>query len=266
MKIGFIGVGNMSSAIIKGLLAVDFVKPADIYVHSGTKSKYEAFAKEYGLTTCESNSEVVQSADYVMLGIKPYILTDILKEIKETVRQENVILISMVTGISLAEMQADLENDDAKIVRIMPNVNVEINEGMTALKPNKAVKESEFQDTVDIFTALGQVIELPEKDFSIFVALAGSSPAFIYFFIDSLARAGVKYGLTKKQADQIVAQAVLGSAKKVLTTDKTPFELVDDVCSPGGTTIAGLLALEEAGFMTSVVKAVDATVQKDQNK
>ena len=113
---------------------------------------------------------------------------------------------------------------------------------------------------------IGQTEILTEKDFSTCVALAGSSPAYVYFFIDAMSRAGVKYGLKKDQATKIAAQAVLGSAQKVLADQKTPMQLVDDVCSPGGTTIAGLLAMEEAGFMTAVIKGMDATINKDQGK
>ena len=111
---------------------------------------------------------------------------------------------------------------------------------------------------------IGQTIALKESDFSTFVALAGSSPAFVYFYIDSMAKAGVKYGLKKDAAVKIAAQAVLGSAANVLQSSKSPQDLVDDVCSPGGTTIAGLLAMEEAGFMRAVVKGIDATIAKDQ--
>lgn len=266
MKLGFIGVGNMSKAIIKGLLQAEYIKPSDIYIHSGATSNFQAFGEELGLNVCSSNEEVARLCDYVMLGIKPYVLETIIKEIKDVVKETNPVLISMVTGIEIATILNWLDDQAAKVVRIMPNVNVEINEGMTALNHSAAVTEVEFATVMDMFMALGQAMELPEKFFSIFVGLAGSSPAYIYFFIDSLARAGVKYGLPKGQATKIAAQAVLGSAKKVLTAGKTPFELVDDVCSPGGTTIAGLLAMEEAGFMTAVVKGIDATVAKDQGK
>ena len=146
----------------------------------------------------------------------------------------------------------------------MPNVNVAINAGMIAYAANDAVA-GQLDGLLDLLNVLGKTVSLPEEQFSTFVALAGSSPAFIYLFIDSLARAGVKYGLEKDQATAIAAQAVMGSAKNVLASDQSPFDLIDQVSSPGGTTVAGLLAMEEAGLMTAVVKGVDATIAKDRH-
>ena len=174
----------------------------------------------------------------------------------------------MVTGVSISEIAdlLELTPKELEVIRIMPNVNAEIAAGMTALNASPAVTETNFLRVKGLFEMIGQTEILPEKDFSTFVALAGSSPAYVYFFIDAMSRAGVKYGLKKDQATKIAAQAVLGSAQKVLADQKTPMQLVDDVCSPGGTTIAGLLAMEEAGFMTAVIKGMDATINKDQGK
>lgn len=135
---------------------------------------------------------------------------------------------------------------------------------MTALKAGETVTETEFSEVTDLFDSIGKTTEMEEKDFSTFVALAGSSPAYVYLFIDAMSRSGVKYGLSKKQATEIAAQAVLGSALKVLKHPKVRWTFVDDVCSPGGTTVAGLLAMEEYGFTTSVIKGLDATVAKDK--
>lgn len=173
----------------------------------------------------------------------------------------------MVSGVSLAEIKASLGAGNHELLRIMPNINVELHAGMTALAKGEFLSEAHFDELQGLLNQLGKTTLLPEKDFSTFVALAGSSPAFIYLFIDAMARAGVKYGLTKKQATQIAAQAVWGgSAAKVLGTPKTPWDLIDEVSSPGGTTVAGLLAMEDAGFMSAVVKGIDATIAKDQEK
>lgn len=264
MKLGFIGMGNMAKAIIKGLAQTDALKHTEIYVHSGHLENYATFAKQYGLKICQSNLDVAKQADFLFLAIKPLVLKEVLLELKETLQVNKPVIISMVTGVSLAEISQTLEDEHLPLLRIMPNVNVEINEAMTAVAFNQALSQVDYQTCVTLLEKLGQVIELPEKDFSTFVALAGSSPAYVYFYIDAMARAGVKYGLSKQQATKISAQAVLGSAKKVLLSDKTPMELVDDVCSPGGTTIAGLLAMEEAGLMTAVVKGIDATIARDR--
>ena len=266
MKLGFIGAGNMARAIINGWLSQG--QKAEIYLHSARKASYEPYAKEHGLHACASNTEVVSTADIIFLAVKPIVLAEVLHEIKATVQEKKPVIVSMVTGVSIAEI-ADLLGltpEDLEIIRIMPNVNAEIAAGMTALNASPDVTETNFARVKGLFEMIGQTEILPEKDFSTFVALAGSSPAYVYFFIDAMSRAGVKYGLKKEQATKIAAQAVLGSAQKVLADQKTPMQLVDDVCSPGGTTIAGLLAMEEAGFMTAVIKGMDATINKDQGK
>lgn len=266
MKLGFIGAGNMARAIINGWLSQG--QKAEIYLHSAHKASYEPYAKEHGLHACASNTEVVSKADIIFLAVKPLVLAEVLHEIKETVQAKKPVVVSMVTGVSIAEIAdlLELTPKELEVIRIMPNVNAEIAAGMTALNASPAVTETNFLRVKGLFEMIGQTEILPEKDFSTFVALAGSSPAYVYFFIDAMSRAGVKYGLKKDQATKIAAQAVLGSAQKVLTDQKTPMQLVDDVCSPGGTTIAGLLAMEEAGFMTAVIKGMDATINKDQGK
>ncbi|WGN90505.1 pyrroline-5-carboxylate reductase [Ligilactobacillus faecis] len=263
MEIGFIGVGNMAKAIINGWQKNGV--QAKINVHSAHKENYVPYATEHGLYACSDNVSVVQNSDIVFLAVKPLVLGKVLAEIKASVKQKKPLIVSMVTGVSLDELTKALD-PQVKLIRIMPNVNVEIGEGMTALVANKNVASEELKNVTELFELVGKTQLLPEKDFSTFVALAGSSPAYVYFFIDAMARTGVKYGLSKAQATQIAAQAVLGSAKKVLHETKSPMDLIDDVCSPGGTTIAGLLALEEAGFMTAVVKGLDATIKKDQGQ
>ncbi|MCZ2493361.1 pyrroline-5-carboxylate reductase [Dellaglioa carnosa] len=265
MKIGFIGAGNMARAIIEGLIKADFVTAKEILVHSARKTSYEPYAKENGLTALDSNDQVVSEADIVFLAVKPIVLAKVLAEIKSSVRQHAPVLVSIVSGVSISEIETELDNQSVSILRTMPNVNATVSESMTALVGNDALTEEQMKQGTDLFDTIGETMQVAEHDFSTFVALAGSSPAFIYLFIDTLARAGVKYGLAKDEATKISAQAVLGSAKKVLSTNDVPWKLIDEVSSPGGTTVAGLLAMEEAGFMNSIIKAVDATIAKDQN-
>lgn len=266
MKIGFIGAGNMARAIIAGWLDKKVVAANNIFIHSAHIDRYEPYAKKNGLIACSSNIEVVEHSDIVFLAVKPIILGKVLAEIKETVQMKKPLLVSMAASTSLTDIENEITDSSLEIIRIMPNVNVEIGAGMTAIVGNQNVSEKNLTICERLFASEGKVALIEEKDFSIFSAIAGSSPAFVYFFIDAMARAGVKYGLKKQQATKIAAQTVLGSAQKVLLSDKTPFEMIDEVCSPGGTTIAGLLAMEEAGFMNAVVKGIDATVAKDQGK
>ncbi|MCH4172664.1 MAG: pyrroline-5-carboxylate reductase [Lactobacillus sp.] len=262
MKIGFIGVGNMAQAMIQGLLNAK-VSSEDIIVHSAHATNYEPFAKANGLKTAQTNLELTQMADMIVMAVEPSLYQQIIQEITGALTKAK-ILVSVLTGITLGQLNAAADMANLPIVRLMPNVNVKINQGMTAIVGNEAAQESALEQVQTVFEKLGSVTALPEQHFSTFVALAGSSPAFIYLFIDSLSRAGVKYGLSKQQATQIAAQAVKGSAQMVLESDKSPFDLIDQVSSPGGTTVAGLLAMEEHGLITSVIKGIDATIAKDR--
>ncbi|NVO88056.1 pyrroline-5-carboxylate reductase [Lactobacillus rhamnosus] len=264
MTIGFIGAGNMARAIISGLLAKKAVAPTDIVLHGGQPLHYEPYAAKIGAKALASNQAVAETADIVFLAVSPKLGEPILQAIGSTLKKRHVPVVSMLTGVSVATLEEALGSHDQPVLRIMPNVNVAINAGMIAYAANDAVA-GQLDGLLDLLNVLGKTMPLPEEQFSTFVALAGSSPAFIYLFIDSLARAGVKYGLEKDQATAIAAQAVMGSAKNVLASDQSPFDLIDQVSSPGGTTVAGLLAMEEAGLMTAVVKGVDATIAKDRH-
>lgn len=264
MTIGFIGAGNMARVMISGLLAKKAVAPTDIVLHGGQPLHYEPYAAKIGAKALASNQAVAETADIVFLAVSPKLGEPILQAIGSTLKKRHVPVVSMLTGVSVATLEEALGSHDQPVLRIMPNVNVAINAGMIAYAANDAVA-GQLDGLLDLLNVLGKTMSLPEEQFSTFVALAGSSPAFIYLFIDSLARAGVKYGLEKDQATAIAAQAVMGSAKNVLASDQSPFDLIDQVSSPGGTTVAGLLAMEEAGLMTAVVKGVDATIAKDRH-
>ncbi|WP_125705624.1 pyrroline-5-carboxylate reductase [Lacticaseibacillus daqingensis] len=263
MKLGFIGAGNMAQAIIDGLLKAKALAPTDIIIHGGTAAHYEAYAAKTGVRTAFSNVAVVEQAELVILAVKPRLASDVIDELKPTLMAQQTPLVSLMSGVSLLQIEGYLGTKDYPLVRTMPNLNVAINAGMTAYAANPAAA-AVLPHVIDLFAALGETIALEEAHFSTFVALSGSSPAFVYLFIDALSRAGVKYGLTKAAATRIAAQAVLGSGAMVLQSDGSPFDLIDKVSSPGGTTVAGLLAMEAAGFMPAVVAGVDATIAKDQ--
>ncbi|MTV82350.1 pyrroline-5-carboxylate reductase [Secundilactobacillus folii] len=265
MKVGFIGVGGMAQAIIHGLLSQTKIAPADILIHSAHTSTYEPFAKENGVTAMASNVEVARSSDIVVLAVTPNVATPVLQQIRDELDPKRHTLVSIVAGLSLERLE-EIAGYDLPILRTLPNLNVAIGAGMTAIHGNEHLTGKVKQQAVSLFDQIGSTVTLPESDFSTFSALAGSSPAYVYFFIDSLSRAGVKHGLTKAAATKIAAQAVMGSAEMVLNSDDNPFALIDQVSSPGGSTVAGLLAMEEAGFMTSVVKGIDATIARDKKK
>lgn len=259
MKVGFIGVGGMAQAMIKGLIKSQQVMPGEIVVHSAHQSTYEPLAQRMGLVAATTNRQLVQESDVIILAVTPNAAKGVLREIREDLKVTKQVLVSVVAGLELAEME-EIAGYDLPILRTLPNLNVAVLAGMTAIQGNNNLVGDKRKNALALFEALGTTTELPEANFATFSALAGSSPAYVYFFIDALSRAAVKHGLNKDQATEIAAQVVAGSAQMVLSSDEVPFALIDHVSSPGGSTVAGLLAMEEAGFMTAVVKGIDATI------
>ncbi|MDR2832823.1 MAG: pyrroline-5-carboxylate reductase, partial [Streptococcaceae bacterium] len=186
-----------------------------------------------------------------------------LEPIKGIIMERDLLLISIAAGKTLENLEEMVGHPKVSIIRVMPNVNVQIGLGASAVTGNEASSENQIDFVLNLFSSVGKAWIVPEKDFSAFIAMAGSSPAFTYLYIDSLARAGVKHGLTKEKALEYAAQATLGSAAMILESKENPWSLIDRVSSPGGTTVAGLLALEDQAFLSTVVKGVDATIARD---
>ncbi len=261
MKVGFIGVGHMSSAIIRGL--VREMRAEDIFVYNRTESKAELFASETGVQMKRTAEDLIRAVDVVVLAVKPYVFEFMLPDLKAILAEKKPLFISIAAGINLATL-AEMAGSDLKIMRVMPNVNATIGESMTGVCGNALTTDEDQKAVETIFSAVGEVAFIEEKNFSAFTAIAGSSPAFIYIFIDSLARAGVKAGLAKKEALRVASQAVLGSSKMILESGLHPYELVDQVCSPGGTTIAGVSSLMDEAFVATVMHSVEATINRER--
>ncbi|MBM7636711.1 pyrroline-5-carboxylate reductase [Streptococcus saliviloxodontae] len=252
MKIGFIGVGKMASAIITGLKKTEH----DIIVSGSTPARSQEIAEQLGVTASSSHQDLIDQADLVILGIKPQMFEKVLSDL--TFKQP---IMSMAAGVTL-ERLASLTSPDLPLIRIMPNLNAQILKSSTALCANDKVTAELFATAKTITDSFGTSFEIAEKDFDTFTALAGSSPAYIYLFIEAMAKAGVKNGLTKAQSLEIVSQTVLASAENLLAGEDSPHDLIDKICSPGGTTIAGLMDLERTGLTHSVSSAIDTTIQK----
>ncbi|MDO5701595.1 MAG: pyrroline-5-carboxylate reductase [Bowdeniella nasicola] len=262
---GFIGAGNMASAIIYGMLASG--TPAEhLVVTDASPEARTALADGAGVRCVESNISLVEVADVVVLAVKPHVVAPVLAEVGEAIAENDPLIVSIAAGTTL-EALAEATPDKTRLVRVMPNVNAMVGHGMAAVCGNEHARAADVEQIVDLFRTVGDAIALEEADFSTYTALAGSSPAFVFSFIDALARGGVKNGIPKALAVRIAAQAVAGSARMVL--DKaddglSPADLVDMVSSPGGTTVAGTVAMEEAGFSPAVVRGVDAVIARDR--
>lgn len=262
-KIGFIGMGNMGFAMLKGLLNV-FDKEDILFTRKNDKAGYE-LEEETGVKFVETNVELANSVKYLILAVKPQIFEDVLKNIENVITKEHVV-ISLAPGIS-SEYLNDKLGFDSRIVRAMPNTPALLGEGMTGISYDASIFSLTEKDMIEqIFKSFGKFVKVEEKLMSAVTCASGSSPAYVYMFIEALADSVVKYGIPRKDAYELVAQTVIGAGKMVLETKKHPGELKDAVCSPGGTTIAGVAALEEYGFRNSIIKATDACYNKAEGK
>ena len=261
-KIGFIGMGNMGYAMLKGALAA--FSTSDIIFSSPDREKCERISSETGVRFAESNAECGNNAKYIVLAVKPQMYPTVLKNIVNVVTEESVI-ISIAPGITIASIKNAL-GSNIRVVRAMPNTPALVGEGMTGVSYNKDEFSFEQRDVVDrFFNSFGKVVYVDEKLMDVIVCASGSSPAYVYMFIEAMADAAVLQGMPRDKAYKLVAQTVLGSAKMVLETNEHPGVLKDKVCSPGGTTIAGVAALEEHNFRNAVIKATDACYDKCHN-
>lgn len=261
--LGFIGTGNMATAIIKGVLSSGLLKGEEIGVYDLQKEKADALSKEYGIKNFSSATELTESCDKIVLAVKPNVISAVLAEIDEAAKKNNPLFISIAAGKSL-EFLVSCVSYEGRFVRVMPNINAVVLEAVSAYCCNEKVSEEEKSFVNELLSSFGSAVEIKEELFSVFSAIAGCSPAFSYMYIDSIARGAVKNGMPKDMALKIAAQAVLGSAKMILESDEHPWDLVDKVCSPGGTTIEGVTSLQENGFESTVMNAVQASFDKDK--
>lgn len=263
MKYGFIGAGNMVSAIIKGMtIGTKSFEGSDIYVSSKNGTSAQNLAKECGCNYCETNIEVASNCDILILGVKPHILETVFLEIKKVLQEKSPIIVSIAAGKTIDYLESFLK-ENSPVIRVMPNINSKIGASTTGICVNKYVSNDVKNDVIDVFKSVGSVVEVDESHFAIFSVIGGASVAFAYLYMDALAHAGLKAGMTKKQALEVTAETVLGSAKMILESGESPWNLIDQVCSPGGTTIEGICSLQDNNFEATIVKAFDAVLAKD---
>lgn len=262
-KIGFIGCGNMGKAILTGILSSNKISKEDIFVSTKSEKSRNDIENEFGVKATLNSNDVAKFSNILFLAIKPNIFKDVLLDIKENISKDTIV-ISIAAGIDINNMEEWL-GDNYKIVRTMPNTPALVGEAISAICPNKNIKEEELEEICDIFNMFGKCEILEEKYFHGFIALCGSSPAYVFMFIESMADAAVKLGIPRNKAYKMAEQAILGSAKLALETGKHPGELKDMVCSPAGTTIEAVIELENGGFRSTVIKALEKCAEKSKN-
>ena len=262
-RVGLIGAGNMGSAILRGMLAADYLRQADVAVCDVSRRKLEELSRELpGVTYVESAAELTEMCEMVILAVKPQYLRDVIDDIREVLAGKAVI--SIAAGWSVAMLEEALEGTEATCLRVMPNTPALVGEGMTAVCDETTFSEEDFTFAKGIFDACGRTVILPERLFDGAIAISGSSPAYVFMMIEAMADAGVKEGIPRSCAYEMAAQALLGSALMVLQSGTHPASLKDAVCSPGGTTIEAVEMLERRGFRAAIMDAMDACAEKSR--
>lgn len=260
--IGFIGVGNMARAMIGGIAKKGDISPSAIHVSGPHPDKFAAFAKTAGITVESDNTAVAEKSDILFLAVKPNVYEKVIAEIKNRVK-DDAIIVTIAAGQSIALTEKRFGRD-IKIVRVMPNTPALVGEAMSALSPNEQMTASDITTVKQLFESFGKAEIVPESLMDAVTGVSGSSPAFVFLFIEAMADGAVASGMPRAQAYTFAAQSVLGSAKMVLETGEHPGQLKDMVTSPGGTTIDGVLALEENNFRAAVADAVITAAEKSK--
>jgi len=260
--VGFIGCGNMGSAMIRGMINSKVIVPENMFVNDRNLKKMKSLEKDLGVTIETSLDILVKKSDVIFLAVKPNVYGVVLEEIKKNFTEDKVF-ISIAAGINKAFIE-NILGKDKKIVRSMPNTPALVGEGMSALSPNNNMTREMIDEIIELFEAFGEAEVIDEYLFHSVIGVSGSSPAYVFKFIEAMADAAVLGGMKRDKAYKFAAQAVLGSAKLLIETGKHPGELKDMVCSPGGTTIEAIASLEKNGFSGTVIEAIEACMDKSR--
>ncbi|MGN0473878.1 MAG: pyrroline-5-carboxylate reductase [Acutalibacteraceae bacterium] len=262
-KLGFIGAGNMASAMMGGIIRSEIFAPDEIIVSDVSESALQRVSSTYGVNITASNIDVVKNSEVFILAVKPQYYASVIAEISSYVTDSQLI-ITIAPGQTLAGLKEKFGSgsDSVKIIRTMPNTPAMVGEGITAVTPNGNVSPQELEYACKILSGFGLAEVISENLMDAVVSVSGSSPAYVFMFIEAMADAAVADGMPRAQAYKFAAQAVMGSAKMVLETGKHPGELKDMVCSPAGTTIEAVRVLEEKGMRSAVIEAMKACTRK----
>lgn len=260
MKIAFIGCGNMGGAILDGILSSSLYKSEDISVCVSKEESALRIKDEKNVYTTLNASEIVEKADIVLLAIKPQKFEEVVPSIASYCK--NKLIISVAAGITIAKIQSLLKDENAHVVRVMPNTPACVKEAMSSLSFSFQVSEEEKNVTRDIFNSFGKTIEVEEEKIHGIISMSGSSPAYVFMLLSAMVDFGIKHGFSKEEAMNLAGQAVLGSAKMLLETKEDPEIMKKNVCSPGGTTIEAVQSFERDGFYEMIEKGMEACYQK----
>ena len=261
MNLGIIGCGKMGSALVKGAIRENAIDGQKVMVIDLIPELAQKLSKDIGATIAETNDELIENSDAILLCVKPQDMFSLTNSF--TKERSSKLFISIAAGIKIDDLEKSFKSDD-RIIRVMPNTPAMIGQGASAQSRSKNTTESDSQFVSNILNAVGIAIEVPEKQLDAVTGLSGSGPAYIYTVIEALADGGVLVGLPKEKALMLAAKTVIGAAEMVIKSDEHPAKLRDQVASPGGTTIAGLAALESGKLRSTLIEAVKAATQRSE--
>jgi pyrroline-5-carboxylate reductase len=259
-KIGFIGSGNMAQAIIGGMVNSNMVSGESIMASNSSERNLNIAKEKYNILTTHDNKEAASFADILVIAVKPHIYPMVIEEVKDYVKN-NVLIVTIAAGVTIGFMEKSFRRD-IKVIRTMPNTPALVGEGMTAVCSNDKVTKEELEEVLSLFNSFGKTEVIEERLMDAIPAVSGSSPAYVYMFIEALADGAVRDGIPRAKAYKLAAQAVLGAAKMVLETGIHPGILKDNVCSPGGTTIEAVYSLEKNNFRGTIIDAMKACTER----
>lgn len=260
LKIGFIGAGQMATALAQGFVRGNILPAAKITASDAYPAATEKLAKDLPGLKVATNAQVAEASDVVILAVKPQVMAAVYQDLAG--KLANKLVISIAAGISLEKLCAGLKTD--RVVRVMPNTPCLVGKGASAFALAAAATKEDGELVKKLLSAVGIAHQVDEKLLDAVTGLSGSGPAYVYLMIEALSDGGVKAGLPRALATSLAAQTVLGAAEMVLTRNEHPAALKDAVASPGGTTIAGLATLEDRGLRGALIAAVEAATKRSQ--
>jgi pyrroline-5-carboxylate reductase len=260
--LGIIGVGNMGEALVDGITQSGLLRPREIHFFEPRSEREEFLRKKFGINSTKSNQALVSQASTLILAVKPQMVSEVLRQIALSITPHH-LLISICAGISIAYIQSFLPNP-IRIIRAMPNTPVLVRKGATALAPSPKATSEDLAVAEAIFQAVGTTVVVKESQMDAVTGLSGSGPAYIFTVIEALTAGGVKEGLPQDVALALITQTALGAAHLILATANHPETLRNQVCTPAGTTMAGLYAMEQGGLRLALMNAVIAATQRSK--
>ena len=258
--IGFIGAGNMATALISGLINSD-QSASKIIASSPEQEHLAKLSKDFGIKTTNNNLEIVDNADIVILAVKPNILQAVIDEIKDVATDKDILVISIAAGVKIEKIESQL-GSPMRVIRAMPNTPASIMEGVTAICANSNAQSNDIENAKLLFECVGKIAHINEKDIDIFTALIGSGPAYVFYLIESLLDSSKNLHLSEKEKKSLLASMISGAANLVLNSDESPNVLRKKVTSPGGVTQTAIEEFETEGLKEILSKSMIAAEKK----